>query len=357
MHLVSGELAEALSAISEHLGIAINTNNAYAVAHSSYLLGLHYFYRNELDAAIRYLSQAEEDRYILISVNAVDAMAALVYTYQAMHMPDKAHATLARLQEYSDSLGNPIYTTIAQSCKTRLSIMQGKAESAYRLLKTNEPPDPKVLVFWVEIPALTHCRVLLAEGSSASLGEADTRLQKYLCMSEANHNTCQMIAMMPLLALTYEKQGRDDEALSILERALILAQPGGFIRPFLEPGPPVADLLKRLKKENGDTGFIDQILTVFKQDEEEGVDEGSDVQAPPPPAERAQPLIEPLTDRELETLEFLNQGLYRKEIADKLCISPETVKTHLKNVYQKLGVGTRREAVSRARALGILPRP
>ena len=64
-----------------------------------------------------------------------------------------------------------------------------------------------------------------------------------------------------------------------------------------------------------------------------------------------------MTDRELETLEFLNQGLYRKEIADKLCISPETVKTHLKNIYQKLGVGTRREAVSRARALGILPRP
>ena len=85
--------------------------------------------------------------------------------------------------------------------------------------------------------------------------------------------------------------------------------------------------------------------------------EASDAQAAPAPPTTAQPLIEPLTTRELETLELVTQGLYNKEIADKLSISLETVKSHLKNIYQKLGVSNRQQAVHRARSLDILPRP
>lgn len=355
IHMISGELAEAFTEIRELTDLAINTGNVFAKAHSSYLLGLIHLYRNELDAAIPYLSQAAEHRYTLISVMAVDAMAALTYAYQALDMPDKSNATLALLFEYVRDLDDPACSTLARSCKARLSIMQGKPQSAYRLLRKGSPP-PGFMGFFTEIPAITHCRGLLAEGSGASLREVEKRLQEYVQVSQAAHNTCQMIGIMVLLALTYQKQGRGDESLSVLDRALILARPGGFMRPFLEPGAPMVDLLKRLKKETEDTSFIDQILAAFKEKEDEGrvAAEGSDAQVPPPPAERVQPLIEPLTNRESEILERLGQRLQNKEIAEQLFISSETVKGHVKNIYQKLQVGNRREAVTRATGLGIL---
>jgi LuxR family maltose regulon positive regulatory protein len=118
----------------------------------------------------------------------------------------------------------------------------------------------------------------------------------------------------------------------------------------------MADLLSRLKNEKEDTLFIDQVLAAFMADDDRAAPEASDLQAAPPSATKAQPLIEPLTFREIETLELLAQGLYNKEIADKLSISLETVKTHLKNIYQKLGVSSRQKAVHRAGTLDILPR-
>ena len=356
MHMISGELIKALSQNRELLDLATQTQNSYAKAYGSYVLGLNHFARNELDGAILYLSHAADQRYIMPFGAAVDAMAALTYAYQSMVMPKEAEATMSLLSGYADSLGDPNCLTITESCKARFLIMQGNGDTAGRLLKTNETPPLPFLCFSAEIPAITDCRVLLAEGSSASLREAEKRLQEYLQESQVIHNTLQTIGMMPLLALAYQKQGRQDEALPILERALILARPGGIIRPFIEPGPQMADLLKQLKTEKEDTLFIDQILAAFGEHEERVAPEATDAQPAPVPPTTAQPLIEPLTIRELETLELLNQGMYNREIADKLSISLETVKSHLRNIYQKLGVGGRRQAVHRARILDILPR-
>jgi LuxR family maltose regulon positive regulatory protein len=117
-------------------------------------------------------------------------------------------------------------------------------------------------------------------------------------------------------------------------------------------GPPLADLLKRLMKQNVAIDYIERLLAAFRQDEPERL--------PVPPSPRSpvssSSLVEPLTNRELEILELLAQRLQNKEIADKLFVSVETVKTHLNNIYQKLNVTNRRQAVEKAQTLNILTR-
>ena len=144
-----------------------------------------------------------------------------------------------------------------------------------------------------------------------------------------------------------------------LSSAVELSAAGGWIQPFREAGQPVADLLVRLRRQKKASEFVDDILAAF-DDAEPGASPAvaeppsiADAAAVRPPVS-SQPLIEPLTNRELDVLELLAQRLQNKEIAGKLFVTTETVKGHLKNIYQKLGVGNRRMAVEEAKRLKII---
>jgi LuxR family maltose regulon positive regulatory protein len=218
------------------------------------------------------------------------------------------------------------------------------------MLPANEISGVENTFVWLEVPAITHCRVLIAEGSDAGLAQAEKRLQESLEMNRDNHNTRAIIEILSLLSLVCKGQGKDAEALSLLKRSLDLARPGEWIQPFIEPGPPMADLLNRLEKKDADD-FTGKILTALNESQSQV--STADV----PPGHKIphlQALVEPLTNRELDILELLAERLQTKEIAEKKFISPETVKSHLKNIYQKLGVSNRREAVVKAKSLGII---
>jgi LuxR family maltose regulon positive regulatory protein len=161
-------------------------------------------------------------------------------------------------------------------------------------------------------------------------------------------------------------------ALESLSGALELAKPGGFIRLFVELGPKMADLLKQLITQNVAVGYIGRILTAFKEDHSLPPSPSLPVSPSPhhplPPSSSysafripnstfhtSQPSVQPLTNRERQILDLLGQWLQNKEIAAKLFISPLTVKKHLDNIYGKLNVSGRRQAVEKAQILGILP--
>ena len=181
-------------------------------------------------------------------------------------------------------------------------------------------------------------------------------------LRKANRKTIR-IDLLALQALILDAQGKERAAFEKLTESLVMARPGGFIRNFVDMGPPMADLLKRLQKQNVAVDYIEKLLTAFRDDERAVLPDVANhpiasphQPRPPSPSHPAPPqsLIDPLTHRELDVLELLGQRLYNKEIADKLFVSPETVKAHLKNIYQKLRVGNRRQAIETAKKLRIL---
>ena len=359
VRMLSGELTEVAQATPQIRDIAIRSQNAYIIAWVSYLQAYVAYYRNELGQAAHHFAQAVEGRYVLYERAAIDSLAGLTLTYQAMQQPDKASATMDLLLEYAQRTSGRTSVAVAHSCRARLSLLQGDLVSAVRWLQTTDlPTDPGVMFYWLEVPHVTKCRVLIAEGSAASLQEAEGLLSTYEQVKEARHNTRQLIDILLLQAAAYQKQERTDRALATLERAVTLALPGGWIRPFVELGPTMADLLNGLRQRGVALQYIAQILAVFPT---EAKDEGQRTEAADAPfvpspevAVASSSLIEPLTNRELEVLELMAQRLTNKEIADRLVLSVGTVKQHAYNINQKLNVRGRRQAVAKATSLGIL---
>jgi LuxR family maltose regulon positive regulatory protein len=349
IYLLTGELNEATRVVQQIQELAAKYDNLYILAWTSYLEGMIHYFRNDLKNAARCFDYAVKNRYVLHNAAAVDSLAGLALTYQALVQPESAEATMAQLHEFSQEIYQPANKTIACSCQARLSLLQGDLISAIRWISLADlNTDRGIMFYFLEIPRLTDCRVLIAKDTSASLAEATQKLKGYEQQNINEHNTHQLIDILLLQAQAYQKQSQSDQALGALARAITLAEPGGWIRPFLELGTEMVQHLTRLVDKQGSTKYINKILAVF---EPEGNAAG-DISAPP-----SSQLIEPLTQREFEILELLGKRMTNKEIAAELYISVGTVQQHLNHIYAKLNVKGRREAIAKAKALALLPTP
>jgi LuxR family maltose regulon positive regulatory protein len=341
VHYVSGHLQGAEKYCQQGLGVARLHDMKNFTGWFLYFEALIYLQRGELDAAIELLEQATAVKYYHYTRAAVDALVALILAYQMRAQSQQADTTLRTLSEFVRYLG-PSFTGLADACATRLAIMQG--QSAVSWLRTGPPPPAEMMVCWFEVPHITRCRALIAVAAAADLREAEQCLLEYTEKNEAQHNTLQMIAIHALLAIACEKQGKTAQAMSHLQQALALGQPSSIVFPFLELGHPMADLLQRLPRQDTNADFATQILSAFDNKALKKVV----ISQPEVNTKDIAWNVEPLTNRELDILELLTHRLRNKEIALRLFVSPETVKSHLKHLYDKLGVNNRREAAVKA---------
>jgi LuxR family transcriptional regulator, maltose regulon positive regulatory protein len=198
--------------------------------------------------------------------------------------------------------------------------------------------------------AATLARIWLAQGQADRVCELIGPRTKTLIDGGLIGNA---IEFGLLHALALRQLDRLDEARSVFARALALAEPGGYVRLFVDEGE-VARLLIfdfGLRIENSSTrlaSYRDRLLTSFPAPQK-------GVVPLQPSAFSLQSLIEPLSDRELEVLCLIAEGCTNQEIADRLVVALSTVKTHINNLYGKLGVQSRTQALARARSLGLLP--
>jgi LuxR family maltose regulon positive regulatory protein len=151
------------------------------------------------------------------------------------------------------------------------------------------------------------------------------------------------IELRALSAVANHQRGNDDVALELVERALSLAEPEGYLSPFLAVGAPLRELLvRRIRAGTAHRSLAGQL------------GEALDPQAVGPPERRGALLLEPLSDRETAVLRYLPTALSKAEIASEMFVSVNTVKTHMKNIYRKLDVTDRSHAVRRARTLHLV---
>jgi LuxR family maltose regulon positive regulatory protein len=212
-------------------------------------------------------------------------------------------------------------------------LRQGNLAAAAYLAETHDLP-------------LSHARVHLAQGdTSAALALLEPLRQQ----AESKAWQDERLKVMVLQALAHRADGDKEKALQLLRDALALAEPGGFIRLFVDEGAPMAQLLSEATAHGIMPDYVANLDAAFAAEEQKSSDKSY-----LPVARPAQPLIEPLSQRELEVLQLIAQGLSNAEISERLFLALDTVKGHNQKIFGKLQVQRRTEAVARARELGLL---
>jgi LuxR family maltose regulon positive regulatory protein len=204
----------------------------------------------------------------------------------------------------------------------------------------------------LEEPQVTRVRVLVARGGDTDLHLATQILDVLDEIADRTHNLRYKIEILALRALVLDGQGETGQGSTMLKQAVDLARPGGFIRVFADLGKSMQAMLRRLVSQGHSVETINRILAAFPADDKKRVGSESLARQPSPDISA---VAEPLTRRELEVLALLRGPSSIKEIAQILNISYGTAKGHTINLYAKLGVNRRWEAVTRAEELNILP--
>jgi len=194
-----------------------------------------------------------------------------------------------------------------------------------------------------ELP-ISQARVHLAQGeTSAALAVLEPLRQQV----EANGLEDERLKVMVLQAVALHAHGEKEVAAQLLGDALALTEAEGFIRIFVDEGPPMARLLYDVLSSGISPDYVRRLLGAFPSAEPVKTDP-SITQVP------ESQLVEPLSERELEVLQFIAEGLTNQEIATRLYLSLYTVKAHARNIYAKLGVKNRTQAVAKGKVLEIL---
>ncbi len=239
----------------------------------------------------------------------------------------------------------PTAPLLAESLRAWLWLRQGRLESVENWVRGTGLNAQQNITLYSETDLLTLAQLLIAQHK---LPEAATLLQRLIVVTESSGHWTSHLTAQLWHAVALEVQAKSREARQTLAQVLKQAEPEGYVRLFVDAGLPVARLLYQAIEHDLAPDYARRLLAAFPQTD------WSRQSARSRPVEQQEALIEPLSDRELEILHLIEQGLSNSEIAAKLVLSTGTVKVHTHNIFSKLGVNSRTQAVNKARALGLL---
>jgi len=230
--------------------------------------------------------------------------------------------------------------------QARLQLAQGYLTEAGSWAETKQMEIERPLGPQHEFELLTLARIWLAQGKT---DQAASLLERIRIAAEGTGRHGRALEAQMLLALVNQAAGKETQAVIGLSQVLTQAEPEGYVRFFIDEGAPMAILLQQVAARMTDSisNYAGRLLAAYHQEQTEL----------PEVMTKTMPgvaLIEALTERELEVLQLVASGKTNMEIADELVIATGTVKKHTANIFSKLAVKNRTEAVAKARRLGLL---
>jgi LuxR family maltose regulon positive regulatory protein len=346
--IVQGRLQDALGTYQESLELVSEQSRSLARGTADMHVGMSEVFLERLDlaAANEHLQEAQE-------LGEYAGMAKFPYRWRVATARVRAaegdlDGALALINEAERLYVSDFFPNVrpVAALRARLWIANSQLREALgwaRQAGVSGDDEPNYLR---EFEHITLARLLLARAKSerteALIGDVLALLGRLGEAATAGARAGSMIEILVLEALALQAQGDTAAALGALERALTASEPEGHVRVFMEEGQPMASLLREAARRGIAPGYIAELL--------------DSVAAPGRHSPKKQGLIEPLSERELDVLRLLGSELSGPDIARELMVSLNTLRTHTKNIYMKLGVNNRRAALRRAQELDLLSR-
>jgi len=354
IRIAQGRLREAVRTYEQSLRIA-EEHGELVWGTASLYVGLSELHRerDDLEAATELLMRSQElGEHFGLPETRYRWYVAMARIKEAQGDLDGALELLEEAERQYVESPDPDVRPIA-ALRARVWIRQGRLTEALSWAREQGLSAHDDLSYLREFEHITLARVLLAEYKRERVERSIHRsmglLERLLQAAEDGKRMGSVIEILVLHALAYEVQGDRPTALAPLERALSLAAPEGYVRIFVDEGLPMAGLLSEAAANGIMPGYTARLLAAFEAEEHESEDESY-----LPPALPAQSVVGPLSQRELEVLQLVAQGLSNREISQRLFLTLSTIKGHNRIIFSKLMVQRRTEAVVRARELGLL---
>jgi LuxR family maltose regulon positive regulatory protein len=350
-----GHLVEAKSLCEELLKIAA----ARKAERYGFLCGIHFELGdvlrefNNLDIARkRVMEGLELSESWEITTDIVSGYVTLARIYIAQADLDAAAEALREAKKASE-MGNifRIIETKLDICQVQMWIQKGNAGDLSRWADKIEAKlinldQDEEFDFVTEMELIALARVWITTSTKSqdksSLFKSKNLLKRLASSAQKTERFYRLIEILALQSIVFDRLEDENMAFEVLDKSILLAQPEGCMRIFLDEGQPIQSILYRAQKLGIGLPYTKTLLDAFE------------IQMRELSGSTSQDLPEPLSDREMEVLMLLPTKMTAAEMAEKLIIAKSTIDTHIKHIYSKLGVNRRIEAIQRAEEIGLL---
>lgn len=367
LQVLQGRLRAAAATFDEAVRVVDDQRDLRFLPSSlSYYVGLGDLQRewNNLQAADNLLAHGMEHVKGALTPDADWATLGYIARARVQQARGDTIGALATCEEFMDLARRRHFAahlvTRAAAAHARIALAQGNLAGAMRWADTSDLHTEDDVWYPREEEYLTFARVRIAQtrvrasNAKPDLQDVLRLLDRLLHAAQADARIGSVIEMFILRALALQALGNLHGAVDVLEQALLLAEPEGYIRVFVDEGTPLADLLRLAHTRRSAAGYVERLLSAYTSENTDQHAPSAAMEPPSTPSSELLPLVEPLSNREVEVLRLIATGKSNAEIAHMLVIAVSTVKTHTNTIFGKLGVSSRTQAVARARELYLL---